>query len=184
MANYILLPTVKLSKLSKTQSHLMTAEHPNIDKTLLSPPVNYFCVTTSKAILYAERELLQSDYHHLFHRVQSGGMSVLCPSVRLVLFPRQGLNSTHLCCNSWLCFCCWRLVVIATTPQTVVPSSQKREQRMGLSPEAVRRHALINLLNIFTVKNKVSNTAAAADKVEMHCGMPSCPHRSHPMCIW
>lgn len=51
----------------------MTAEHPNIDETLLSTPVNYFCVTISKAILDTERELLQPDYHHLFHRVQSGG---------------------------------------------------------------------------------------------------------------
>lgn len=160
----------------------MTAEHPNIDVTLLSTPVNYFCVTISKAILYTERELLQADYHHLFHHVQSGEMSVLCPSVRLVLFPRQGFNSTHLCCNGWLCFCCWRLVVIATAPQTVVRSSQKREQRVGLSPEAVRRYALVNLLNIFTVKNKVSTTAAAQG--EMHCGMPSCPHRSHPMRLW
>lgn len=61
MANYILWPTVKLSKLSKTQSRLMTAEHPNIDVALLSTPVNYFCVTISKAIVYTERELLQFD---------------------------------------------------------------------------------------------------------------------------
>lgn len=39
--------------------------------------------------------------------------------------------------------------------------------------EAVRRHALVNLLNTFTVKNKDSTAAAAAVQREMHCGMPT-----------
>lgn len=59
MANYILWPTVKLSKLSKTQSHLITAEHPNIEMTLLSTPANNFCVAISKAILYKEIEVFK-----------------------------------------------------------------------------------------------------------------------------
>lgn len=48
----------------------MTAEHPNIDEALLATPVNYFCVNISYSL---HGELLQSDNHHLFHRVQSGG---------------------------------------------------------------------------------------------------------------
>lgn len=52
VANYILRPAVKLSKLSKMQSHLMTAAHPNIDLMLLTTPASYFCVTISKVILY------------------------------------------------------------------------------------------------------------------------------------
>lgn len=54
VANYILWSTVKLSKLSKTQSRLMTVEHPNIDLMLLTTPASYFCVTISKVILYTK----------------------------------------------------------------------------------------------------------------------------------
>lgn len=42
MANYILWPAVKLSKLSKIQGCLITAEHPNIELMLLTTPSNYF----------------------------------------------------------------------------------------------------------------------------------------------
>lgn len=54
VTNYILRAAVKLSKLSKTQSHLITVEHPNIDLMLLTTPASYFCVTISKVILCTE----------------------------------------------------------------------------------------------------------------------------------
>lgn len=87
MANYILWPTVKLSKLSKRQCCLITAEHPNIDMTLLSTPANDFCVAISKAILYKEIEVLEYDYQNFITTRLGGGHFCLYPSVRLVLAP-------------------------------------------------------------------------------------------------